>query len=475
MSAPLPPRRPGRRVLAGLALLALALTASPQPAAAKGVYYPESFTLANGLQVVVVTNRRVPVVSHMLWYKVGGYDCPPTKSGIAHFLEHLMFKGTPSVGPGEFSKIVARNGGRDNAFTSHDYTVFFQNVARDRLELVMTMEADRMVNLRLTDALVYPERDVVMEERRQRTDDVPGDRLSEQLEATLFVNHPYGNPVIGWEHEIKGLTREDAEAFYRAWYAPNNAILVVSGDIDAAELKPLAEKTYGAIPARAVPERPRYEVPALTADRRVVQHDSEVREPSVVREVLAPSYSHGANEHVYPLEVLAEIMSGGATGRLNRSLVVGQRLAVGAALAYNPTMRGTTTLEVSATPVPGGDIARTEAALGAEIAKLLKDGVTEDEVATAKKRMLAASAYARDSLQGPAYAIGMALSTGRSLDDVESWPDRIAAVTVAQVDAAARAVLGGEGGVTGQLLPAEPAAAADQTPATGPTPATGKE
>ncbi len=444
-----------------LAALALVVTTLPlAPATAKGVYFPESFTLANGLQVVVVTNRRVPVVSHMLWYKVGGYDCPPTQSGIAHFLEHLMFKGTPTVAPGEFSKIVARNGGRDNAFTSHDYTVFFQNVARDRLELVMTMEADRMVNLRLTDALVYPERDVVMEERRQRTDDVPGDRLSEQLEATLYINHPYGTPVIGWEHEIKTLTRENAEAFYRSWYAPNNAILVVSGDIDAAELKPIAEKTYGAVPMRTVPERNQFEVPALTAERRLVLHDPEIREPSVVREVLAPSYTHGAVGQAYPLQVLAEIMSGGPTGRLNRSLVVEQRVAVNAALLYNPTMRGIATLEVSATPVPGGNIDKTEAALSAEVARLLKDGVTEAEVATAQKRMLAANAYARDSLQGPAYAIGMALATGRNLDDVESWPERIAAVTVADVNAAARAVLGGEAGVTGQLLPVADAAEA---------------
>ncbi len=436
--------------------LTLATTAlPPSPAVAKGVYFPESFTLANGLQVVVVTNRRVPVVSHMLWYKVGGYDCPPTKSGIAHFLEHLMFKGTPSVGPGDFSKIVARNGGRDNAFTSFDYTAYFQNVARDRLELVMGMEADRMVNLRLTDALVYPERDVVMEERRQRTDDLPGDRLSEQLEATVFVNHPYGTPVIGWEHEIKGLTREDAEAFYRTWYAPNNAILVVSGDIDAAELRPLAEKTYGAIPARAVPERLRFEVPALTAERRIILHDSEIREPSVVREVLAPSYTHGDSDQAYALEVLTEIMSGGPTGRLNRSLVVDQRIAVSAGLSYNPTTRGAATLEVQATPVPGGEIGKTELALTAEIDTLLKDGVTDEEVATAKKRMLAAAVYARDSLQGPAYAIGMALATGRTIDDIESWPDRIAAVTTTAVNAAARAVLGAQGGVTGQLLPAD--------------------
>ena len=442
------------RLLAGLAL-ALA-TLAPVPAAAKGLYFPESFTLANGLQVVVITNHRVPVVSHMLWYKVGSYDCPPTKSGIAHYLEHMMFKGTEKVAPGQFSKIVARNGGRDNAFTSYDYTVYFQNVARDRLELVMAMEADRMVNLHLTDALATPERSVVLEERRQRTDDVPGDRLSEQLQATLFVNHPYGTPVLGWEHEIKKLTREDAEAFYRLWYAPNNAILVVSGDITAADLKPLAEKTYGQVPARPVPARLDFEVPALTAERRVIQHDPEIRDPSVVREVIAPSFGHGDAAQAYPLEVLAEIMSSGETGRLYRSLVMAQRVAVDASLSYNPTTRGPAVLELAATPVPGGDLDKTEAALTAEIAKLLKDGVSDDEVATAKKRMLAASAYARDSLQGPAYALGMSLATGRTIDDVESWPDRIAAVNAAEVNAAARAVLGAPGGVTGRLLPEEP-------------------
>ena len=443
------------RLLAVAALLLTWTAATAPAAAAKGVYFPETFTLANGMQVVVVTNRRVPVVSHMVWYKVGAYDHEPGKSGIAHFLEHLMFKGTPTVPPGEFSKIVARNGGRDNAFTSYDFTVFFQNVARDRLELVMTMEADRMVNLRLTDALVYPERDVVLEERRQRTDNQPRDRLAEQVEAALFVNHPYGTPIIGWEHEIRTLSREDAEAFYGSWYAPNNAILVVAGDIDAAELRPLAEKTYGQVPARPVPERRVLEVPPLPPDSRITLRDAEVREPMVQREYLAPSYGHGASEQAYPLQVLGEIMSGGATSRLNKALVVEQRLATAAWLTYAPTERGNATVAIGATPVPGGDIAKTEAALDAEIAKLLKDGVGDEEVATAKKRLLAENAYARDSLQGPAYAVGMALTTGRSLDDVESWPDRIAAVTAAQVAAAARAVLGRPGAVTSLLLPTE--------------------
>ncbi|MEI8396901.1 MAG: pitrilysin family protein [Rhodospirillaceae bacterium] len=439
----------------GIVALLLCLLALPDPAAAKGVYYPETFTLDNGLQVVVVTNRRVPVVSHMLWYKIGAADHEPGKSGIAHFLEHLMFKGTPTVPPGEFSKIVARNGGRDNAFTSYDFTVFFQNVASDRLGLVMKMEADRMVNLRLSDALVYPERDVVLEERRQRTDTQPRQRLEEQVEATLFINHPYGTPIIGWEHEIRTLSREDAEHFYKSWYAPNNAVLVVSGDIDAAQLRPLVEQTYGQVPSRAVPSHVNVTVPPFAAERRVILHDPHVNEPAVERAVLAPSYVSGATEQAYPLEVLTEIMSGGATARLNLALVVEQRIATAAWLSYSPGARSRTGLSIGATPVPGGDIAKIEAALNEQIAKLLKDGVTEDEVATAKKRMLAAAEYARDSLQGPAYAFGMAITTGRTVDDVESWPDRIEAVTAAQVNAAARAVLGQSGSVVGLLLPVE--------------------
>src|SRR3954471_23972792 len=203
----------------------------------KGVFFPDTFMLGNGMQVVVVTNQRVPVITHMVWYKVGAADQVTGKSGIAHFLEHLMFKATDELKAGEFSRIVARNGGRDNAFTSWDYTAYYQNVAADRLELVMKMEADRMANLRLTDETVLPERDVVLEERRQRTENEPGDKLSELVQAALFVHHPYGTPVIGWEHEMRGLTRDDANEFYQRWYTPNNAVLVIAGDVTVDQVK----------------------------------------------------------------------------------------------------------------------------------------------------------------------------------------------------------------------------------------------
>ncbi|MDQ2103394.1 M16 family metallopeptidase [Azospirillum isscasi] len=454
-TAPPPRKRPWRRrAAAGVLAFALAGAAPALALAAeKGVFFPETFSLSNGMQVVVVTNQRVPVVTHMVWYKVGAADEPRGVSGIAHFLEHLMFKGTEEIPPGSFSRIVAKNGGRDNAFTSWDYTAYFQNVARDRLELVMKMEADRMSNLRLTDQVVYPERDVIIEERRQRIENEPADRIGEQVNATLYVHHPYGTPIIGWPQEMATLTREEAESFYKSWYAPNNAVLVVSGDVTAEELKPLAEKYYGAIAARPVPERSRVQEPPMGAARRVILRDDEVRQPIIRRHWLAPSYRTDKEGYAYPLQVLSEIMSGGPTSRLYRSLVVEQRIATSAWLGYSPSSWDVTSLAAGASPAPGVPMDKLEAALEADIRTLVEKGVTEEEVATAKKRMLAEAAYARDSLTGPAQTLGAAIATGQTIDDVENWPVRIDAVTAEQVSAAARAVLGKTNHVTGLLLP----------------------
>lgn len=429
--------------------------APPALAVEKGVFFPETFTLGNGMQVVVIPNHRVPVITHMVWYKVGAADEQRGVSGIAHFLEHLMFKGTDEVPPGAFSRIVAKNGGRDNAFTSWDYTAYYQNVARDRLELVMRMEADRMSNLRLTDAVVYPERDVIIEERRQRIENEPADRIGEQIQATLFVHHPYGTPVIGWPQEMSALTREQAESFYKTWYVPNNAILVVSGDVTAAELKPLAERYYGAIPARPVPDRAtlRATEPPIAAERRVILRDAEVRQPSLRRIWIAPSYRVDPDKQAYALQVLAEIMGGGATSRLYRSLVVEQKIATSAWFGYGPTAWDSATLSTGASPAPSVTMEALEASLTKELQKAVEIGVTEEEVATAKKRMVAEAAYARDSLTGPAQSLGAALATGSTIDEVESWPVRIDAVTAAEVNAAARAVLGRTNHVTGVLLP----------------------
>jgi len=440
-------------LLAALTLAVLA-SVSQGPAEAR-VFDPETFTLDNGLQVVVVTNRRAPIVTHMIWYKVGAADEAAGESGNAHFLEHLMFKGTDKLGPGEFSHIIALNGGRENAFTSYDFTGYYQTVARDRLEIVMQHEADRMTNLRLTDEVVLPEREVVLEERRSRVDNNPGGKLREMIQASLFLNHPYRIPVIGWEHEIHELSTETALSFYRRWYAPNNAVLVVGGDITAAELRPLAEKHYGVVPARAVPERKRVAEPPQHAPRRLTLKSPQVSQPGVSISYLAPSYGSAGSEHAYALQILDEILSGGATSRLYRGLVVEQAVAASAGSGYRATAYDLGTFDFHASPRPGGDITELEAALRAEIARLLEGGVTEAEVAAAKRRLRAAAIFARDSLSTGPNIFGRALTTGQSVADVESWPERIEAVTVEQVDAAAHAVFLDNRSVTGLLLPAE--------------------
>ncbi len=448
----------GHATAIAVAVLAFVLVATgPRPAPA-GVFNPETFTLDNGLRVVVVTNRRVPVVTHMVWYGVGAADEPYGKSGIAHFLEHLMFKGTDEIEPGEFSRIVARNGGSDNAFTSQDFTAYFQNVARDRLDLVMRMEADRMTDLRLAEEDVVTERDVILEERRQRTDNRPRGLWSEAVGAALFVNHPYGTPVIGWADEISALDRADALAFYRRFYVPNNAVLVVSGDIDAAELRPLAETYYGSIPRGPEIVRRRPPEPPIRADRRVVLEDAEVFQPSLQRRFIAPSANQGDSAHVYALDVLADILGGGATSRLHRTLVLEDRVARGVSVYYQGTSLDYGSFSIAASPSSTATVEALEASLDRELARLIDAGVTVVEVATSIRRMLAAAAYARDSLMRPAYVFGMALTTGQSVEDVEAWPDRLAAVTVEQVNAAARHVFT-RSSVTGVLLPAQPVSA----------------
>ena len=323
------------------------------------VFNPETFTLDNGLQVVVVEKARAPIVVQMVWYKVGAADEPPGKSGIAHFLEHLMFKGTPSVPSGEFSKIVAANGGSDNAFTSQDYTAYVQRVASDKLELVMRMEADRMANLLLTDDKVAPERSVVQEERRQRTDNSPSAQLYERRRAVTYLRHPLSaNPVIGWRREIDGLTTEDALAFYRRHYAPDNAVLIVSGDVTAAEVRRLAEKYYGPIPRRSVPERVRPAEPDQLAAKRVTMKSPRVHVPSVAITWRAPSYAAGEIRHAYPLLVLSDILGGGGTSRLHRRLVIEEKAASGAGAGYLGTALDMGEFSISASALAGGDIVK---------------------------------------------------------------------------------------------------------------------
>lgn len=442
--------RPALAFAAALALACVGAFIRPSDAAAE-VFNPTRFTLANGLELVVIEDRRRPAVAHFIYYKVGAMDEAAGKTGLAHFLEHLMFKGTEKVDPGAFSLEVARNGGRDNAFTSKDVTGYFQVIASNRLDLVMEMEADRMTGLKLDAAVTKAELDVVLEERLSRVESRPSGVLNETLTANLYLTHPYRRPIIGWEPEIKQLTYEDALAFYRRWYMPNNAIVVVAGDVDPAAVLALAEETYGKVPAGELPERLALVEPDQRAPRRVVYKDKRVRQPNWRRLYVAPAYD-GADKTPYALNVLTEII-GGETGRLHKSLVLEQKKALSAGFWFDGRGRDYGTSGLFGLPADGVDLADLETAFDAEVAKLLKHGVTETEVADAKRRLVAQAIFARDSLDGPARVIGGALATGQTVEDVEAWPERIDAISKADVDAAIKALFRLNWSATGWLMP----------------------
>ena len=439
--------------LAARALLAVLLGCAGAATAAAGLFNPVTFTLDNGLQVVVVVDRRAPAVTQMLWYKAGAMDEPLGKSGIAHFLEHLMFKGTQTVAPGEFGRLVAQAGGRDNAFTSADYTGYFQQVPSGHLELVMRLEADRMLNLRIDPADIETERQVVLEERRMRTDNQPSAQLWEMAGAAQYLSHPYRLPVIGWQHEIEGLTHADALAFYHRFYAPNNAILVIAGDVELETVKRLATQYYGPLPRRPLVAEGELLEPPQRAARRVQLEDPRVRRPSLWRTYLAPSRVHGATQHAVPLRLLADIVGGGSTSRLYRSLVVEQELASSASASYNGVTRGPATFTLSLTPHNASKLAEAEAALNAALAELLAKGVSQEELDRARNSALAEAIYARDNIGTAPRVLGAALAIGLKVEDVEAWPRLIEQVTVEQVNQAARAVFDANASVTAVLLP----------------------
>jgi len=441
--------------LAAIAIVGTTALAVPRVAGA-ATAGPEvsHFKLKNGLEVVVIPDHRAPVVTHMIWYRVGSADEEPGKSGIAHFLEHLMFKGTKKNPSGLFSKTLAEIGGQENAFTSHDYTAYFQRVARERLAIVMEFEADRMTGLVLTDANVLPERDVVLEERRSRTDSDPAAQLSEAAQAALFMNHPYGNPIIGWEHEIRALNRTDALEFYKRFYAPNNAILVVAGDVTAAEVRPLAEKAYGRLPARPdIKQRVRPVEPEPVAHRRVVLNDPRVRQPQFSRNYLVPSYRLAKPGEAEALDVLSHILGSGSTSRLHRALVVEQGIAASAGTWYSGTALDNAKFGVYATPRPGTSLDKLEAAVDALVAQIAKDGVTDAELERAKTRLLADTVYAQDNQSRLARMYGSGLVVGMTVEEIMTWPDRIRTVKADAVRDAARNWLELRRAVTSHLLP----------------------
>jgi zinc protease len=445
-----------RAGLMGLALGAGAITALGLTApAAYAIDAPETFTLRNGMTVVVITDRRAPVVTHMVWYRVGSADEPRGTSGIAHFLEHLMFKGTRRVAPGEFDQIVASNGGEHNAFTSYDYTAYYQRIARDRLDVVMQLESDRMRNLQLTPDVIDSERDVIMEERRQRTDNNPGVILNERMRAMLYPNHPYGTPIIGWLHEMAQLSRQEALDFYRIWYAPNNAILVVAGDIDAAELRPLAERYYGRLrPTPNLPQRVWTTDPPSVGPMRVTHADEKVRQPSISRLYPTISYSTDEGRQAHALTVAMEVLGGGPTSRLYVALVEQQGIAVNAGASADLDGIGGGEVSLYATPAEGVSLEQLEAAMDAVVAQFLAEGPTEAETVRARNALAAGAIYARDSQETLANVFGSGLAEGESIDDIVNWENNIRAVTPEEAATMARQAMDINRSVTGWLVPA---------------------
>ncbi|MGV6872677.1 M16 family metallopeptidase [Pseudochelatococcus sp. B33] len=411
-------------------------------------------TLANGLDIVVIPDRRVPVVTHMVWYRNGSGDDPARKSGIAHFLEHLMFKGTRTHAIGEFSHLVASLGGQENAFTSYDYTAYYQRIAKEHLATMMSFEADRMTGLVLTDEVVDPERLVVLEERRMRTDTDPSAQLHEALAAALYTHNPYGTPIIGWQHEIETLDRHDALAYYERFYTPENAILVVAGDVEADEVIHLAEGTYGQIAPRGErPVRGRPQEPAAVASKRVSVADARVEQPYLQRSWVVPSVRTQTGTEAYALELLAEILGGGQTSLLYRQLVLDRRVAVGAGASYHATMLDDSRFDVYAVPAPGVTLDALDEAVGAVIKRLIDESVAEAELERARTRFIAEMIYAQDSQVHMAHIYGSALAIGETVEDVQQWTRRIEAVDAAAVQEAARRFLT-RPHTAGYLLPA---------------------
>jgi zinc protease len=429
------------------------------------------FKLANGLTLVVVPDNRAPVVTHMVYIRAGAADEPPGVSGIAHFLEHLMFKSTEKLANGEFSAIVTRLGGQQNAFTSSDYTAYYQRVAKDRLKTMMEMEADRMMNLRLDAKEVDTERQVIIEERRLRVENVPASILGEQMSAALYQNHPYRIPIIGWMHEMAKLSREDAFAFYKRFYAPNNAIVVVTGDVDPGEVKALAEATYGKLTANPqVAKRVRPQEPEQRAPRRVELKDPRAGNASVRRYYLAPTLLKSEPREAEALYLLMKIAAGGGTSRLYQSLVVEEKVASSAGGWYSGLYLDSGTIGVYAVAAEGAGLDKVEQAIDRVLNDLRENGVTQTELDRAKKQFLAEFVYESDSQVSLARRYGSGLALGLTVEEIDRWPETIAKVTRDDVKRAAARHLDMRRSVTGTLVPvsAEPHGMAAPKPGAGP-------
>lgn len=414
-----------------------------------------TFQLDNGMDVVVIEDHRAPVVVHMLWYRAGSADEPVGSSGVAHYLEHLLFKATDTVESGEFQRIVAENGGSDNAFTSYDYTGYFQRVAADRLPLMMQYEADRMNNLVLTEDDIVTERGVILEERNQRTENSPGALAREQMRAAQFLNHRYGVPIIGWKHEMEELDMADALAFYDLYYSPNNTILIVAGDVEPEEVLALAQEHYGPIPAEPnLPERYRSQEPPQTAERRLIFEDPRVAQPYVTRSYLAPERDAGAQEEAAALTYLAELLGGSPfTSALGIALQFETNTAVFVGAFYSGVSLDDTTFGLTVVPSEGVSLQDAEDAMDAAIAAFIENGIDPARMDALRTQLKAGEIYARDDVGGLARRYGVALTSGLTVEDVQAWPDILQAMTEEDVIAAAIRVLDRNQSVTGWIIP----------------------
>ncbi|MCS6758825.1 MAG: insulinase family protein [Candidatus Devosia euplotis] len=414
----------------------------------------EHFVLDNGLEVVVIPDHWAPVVTHMVWYKVGSADDPAGKSGIAHFFEHLMFKGTARHPAGALDTAVAELGGNLNAFTTADVTAFFETVPADALASMMDFEADRMRGLTLTDAVIGAERDVVLEERRQRIEASPQALLGEEFDATLYQNHPYSIPVIGWMKEIEQLNRGDAVSFYDQYYAPNNAVLVVAGDVDAQTVRTLAEASYGQVErGLALPPRVRPAEPERNTSATVTLSDPRVGIPSFQRAWVAPTYRTAEPGEAEALDLLSEILGGSTRSRFYQQLVVKTGIAAQAGASYEGGAYDPSGFSIYGAPQGERTLAEVETAVDDQLARLIADGVTEDELESAKARYLRGLIFASDVQQNMAQMYGSELANGGAVEDIIEWPDRIRAVTPKQVQAVAKKYLDPAIAVTSYLVP----------------------
>lgn len=405
---------------------------------------PHEYTLENGLKLIVKEDHRSPVVVSLIWYKAGSIDELNGTTGIAHALEHMMFKGTKEVPGGEFSKRIAAVGGRDNAFTSRDYTAYFQQLHKQHLPLAMELESDRMRNLVLNQEEFSKEMNVVMEERRLRTDDQPHALVYEKLMAVAYQSHPYRRPVIGWMNDLENMRMEDAQEWYDRWYAPNNAILVVVGDVNAKDTYELANKYYGAIETRPlVPldERKPQTEPAQAGMKRLIVK-APANLPYLVMGYHAPALRDVTDDwEPYALEMLEGVLDGNASARLNKALVRERQIASSASASYSITARGPSMFYLDGTPSEGKTVLELEEAIRSEIEKLIREGVTEKELTRAKAQVVASHVYQLDSIFSQAMQIGRLESIGLSYRDPDKILKRLQAVTAEQVQSVAKKYL----------------------------------